>query len=185
MMRNFAVAAVSLSLALCACGDAGDSDRATAGQKLADAFVPAAAAATPSQSAQDFASAVAADDAYELAAAQLARKMAASEDVRLFAAQMVQDHAVLADELSGALKRTRGVTAEPRMTAGQQHQLDDLRAAGKDFDDEYAKQEIANHERELAALRDYADNGMDPALSEFAADAAPMAADHLRLARKL
>jgi putative membrane protein len=128
---------------------------------------------------------MAADDTYELAAAQLARKMGRREEVRHFASQMIQDHVVLSRELAGALKGTGGVTAVERMTADQQQRLAGLRAAGDDFDDEYAKQEIAGHERELAALRDYADNGMDPALTEFAANAAEMAADHLRLARKL
>jgi putative membrane protein len=180
-----AAGAIALALAVSACGEAGDADRETAGQKLADTFSPSAhAASLPAQSAQAFASFIAANNAYELAAARLAQQNAHDEKVRSFAAQMLQDHTVEADELRDALKRTHGVRAEPQMTAQQQRSLERLRKAG-DFDDDYAAAEIAEHERELAALRDYADNGMDPALSEFAADAENMAADHLRQARNL
>jgi putative membrane protein len=177
--------AVVLTLALCACGEAGDADRQTAGQKLADSFSPAAEAAAPAPSAQAFANAVAANAAYEIAAAKLAERMSRRDEVRSFAAQMIQDHTVVADELRDALKRTHEVTAGSAITSDQQRQIDELGKAGGDFDAAYAKQEIAAHEQELSALRDYADNGMDPALSEFAADAENMAADHLRLARKL
>jgi putative membrane protein len=178
-------AAVVLSLALNACGEAGDADRETAGQKLADAFSPAARAATPPHGARAFASAVAAENAYEIAAAKLAARMSRRDDIKTFAAQMIQDHTVVGDELRDALKRTHGVTVDPRLTSRQQQALDRLHKAGNAFDDVYAKQEIAAHEQELSALRDYADNGMDPALSEFAAEAESMAADHLSLARKL
>jgi putative membrane protein len=185
MKRKYATA-VALSLALCACGEAGDSDRQTAGQKLADAFSPAAEAATPTATSdQAFARAIAGDDAYELAAVKLAERMSGSEEIRLYAAQMVQDHAVAVDELHDALEHTHGVTADGGLSPDRQRALDELRKAGDRFDREYARQEIAAHEQELATLRDYADNGMDPALSEFAAGAANMAADHLRLARKL
>ena len=185
MKRSHAAIAVALSLAVCACGEAGDADRETAGQQLADAFSPTAEAAAPAPSAQAFADAVAANAAYEMAAAQLAEKLSRREEVRSFAAQMIQDHAVVADELRDALGRTHGVTAAAAMTLDQQRTLASLRQAGAGFDAAYAKQEIAAHEQELSALRDYDDNGMDPALSEFAADAVNMAADHLRLARKL
>jgi len=185
-MKRRSAAVLLLSLALCACGDAGDTDSQTAGQKLADAFSPAAeAAAPPAPIDQAFANAIAADDAYDLAAAKLAEQMGRRDDIRLFAGQMAQDHAVAAQELQDALKRTHGVAGSGQMTADQRRSLEDLRRAGGRFDDAYAKQAIAAHEQELAALRDYADNGMDPALSEFAANAANMAADHLRLARKL
>lgn len=186
MKPNLAAAAVALSLALWACGEAGDTDRETAGQKLADSFSPAAeAAAAPARSAQAFANAIAANDAYQIAAAKLAEQMSQRTAVKAFAAQMIQDHTVMADELHDALGRTHGVIIDPRVTSAQQQKLDDLRHAGDDFDDVYGKQEIAAHEQALATLRDYADNGMDPALTEFAANAANMAADHLRLARKL
>jgi putative membrane protein len=187
MTRCLAIAAVvGLSFALCACGEAGDPDRQTAGQQLADAFSSTARAATRSaQGAQAFASTIAADDAYEVAAAGLAKRMSRREDVRGFATQMIQDHAVVGDELRDALNRTHGVEADPRLSPAQHQALDRLRKAGAGFDDAYAKQEIAGHEQELSTLRDYADNGMDPALSEFAADAENMAADHLSLARKL
>jgi len=187
MMRHSAGALVAAaSLMLSACGDAGDTDRQTAGEKLAEAVAPAAEAATPpAQGAQAFASGVAASDAYELAAAKLAQQMGRSGKVKAFAAQMIQDHTVVAGELNGALKRTRGVLVDPRLSLAQQQALDKLRAAGERFDNAYARQEIATHEQELATLRDYADNGMNPALSEFAADAVNMAADHFKLAEKL
>ncbi len=137
------------------------------------------------QTASAFANAVAADDAYELASARLAQKLGHSEEVRNFAVQMIQDHTVAEDELRDALKRTHGVAVSSQMTAAQQRNLDELRDAGDDFDDDYAKQQIAAHEQALSALRDYAENGMDPALSQFAVDAEDMVADHLGLARKL
>ena len=184
-MTRYWIAAM-LSLVLSACGPAGDPDRATAGQKLADAFSPAAeAAARPAQSEQAFADAMGADNAYEIAAAKLAQQDGRDQAVKLFAAQMIQDHAVASSELRNALKRTHGIVADTRMSPAQQQALEALQSAGAKFDGAYAKQEIAAHEQELAALRDYADNGMDPALSEFAAGAVNMAADHLRQARKL
>ena len=178
--------AIALSLALCACGQAGDPDRHTAGQKLADAFSPAAeAAAAPAQSAQAFVDTVAADSAWQIAAARLAEQRSRDADTKAFAAQMAQDHAVVAAELGNALRRTHGLAANSGLTPKQQKALDDLRSAGDDFNAVYARQEIAASEQELAILRGYANDGMDPALSEFAAGAVNMAADHLRAARKL
>jgi putative membrane protein len=186
MNRSLAgITAAALSLVLGACGDAGDTDRQTAGQKLADAYSPAAQAAPPAQSTRAFANGIAADGAYELAAARLAQQMGRSETVKAFAAEMTQDHTVAANELRDALTRTSGVAADPQLSAAQRQSLEGLRNAGKDFDNDYARQEIAAHTQELSALRDYADNGMEPALSEFAANAENMAADHLSLARKL
>jgi putative membrane protein len=177
-------AAVVLTLALCACGEAGDPDRETAGQEQADAFSHQPAA-TPAQTAQAFTSSVAADNAYEIAAAKLARQKSRNDEVKRFAAQMTQDHTVASHELRDALKQTQGVTGDPRMTTLQQQELDRLRNADRNFDNAYAKDEIAAQQQALSALRDYADNGMDPALSEFAADATNLAADDLALARAL
>lgn len=186
MKRPIAAAAVVLSLALCACGEAGDTDRHTAGQSLADAFSPAAEAASPpAQTAQAFANTISSTDSYEIAAAKLAQRMSRRGEIEDFAARMIQDHTVVADELRDALKRTHGVTVDPQMDPAEQHNLDKLRNAGDDFDNAYATQQIDTHEHELSTLRDYANNGMDPALSQFAADAEDMAADHLDLARKL
>ena len=185
MPRSPAIAAaVVLTLVLCACGEAGDPDRETAGQQQADAFSHRPATA-PAPTAQAFASSVAAENAYEIAAAKLAQQKSHNDEVKRFAAQMIQDHAVVSNELRDALKQRQRVTGEPRMTTLQQQELDKLRNAGGNFDNAYAKDEIAAQEQALSALRDYADNGMDPALSEFAADATNLAADDLRLARSL
>ncbi|HEY7806725.1 MAG TPA: DUF4142 domain-containing protein [Croceibacterium sp.] len=177
-------AAVVLTFALCACGEAGDPDRETAGQEQADAFSHQPATA-PAQTAQAFAGSVAAENAYEIAAAKLAQQKSGNDEVKRFAAQMIQDHTVVRNELRDALKQTQRVTGEPRMTTLRQQALDKLRNAGGNFDNAYAKDEIAAQEQALSALRDYADNGMDPALSEFAADATNLAADDLTLARAL
>lgn len=178
------LAAAAVALALSGCGEAGDRDHQTAGQKLAEGFTSSAAAA-PAWTAQAFADTVAASDAYQLAAAKLAQSKGRSPQVRDFAAQMLQDATVTGDELRDAARHARGVTVNPQPTPAQQQNLDALRQAGDDFDKVYSRQQVAAHEQVLATLRDYADNGMDPALSEFAADAANMAADHLRLARQL
>jgi putative membrane protein len=187
MSRHVVVTvAVISSLALSGCGQAGDTDRDTGGQKLAEGFSPAAQAAAPAaQSAQAFVDSIAADSAWQIAAAQMAEQRSGDADTKAFAAQMAQDHAVIAAELGNVLKRTHGLAADPRLAPAQQKALDDLRAAGSDFDAVYAKQQVSANEQELTVLRDYADNGMDPALSEFAAGAANMAADHLRAARGL
>ena len=183
-MRSRLLVAATLALTLAACGEAGDADRHTAGQALADELSGSAKAAAPAQSPQAFADAIAASDAYALAAARLAQAQAQSPAVKQFAAQIIQDQTVTTDELRDAAKRTHGVSVDPAPTKAQQQELLELRQAGDGFDNLYLRQQIDAHEQALEELRDYAENGDDPSLTEFAANAENMIADHLRFARQ-
>jgi putative membrane protein len=185
MKPIFPLAAAALVVALGACGEAGDTDRQTAGQQLADAYPPSSDVAVSSPSPQAFVDCVAAADAYEIAAAKLARREGADEAVRDFADRMVQDHTVALQELRDAVARTDGLAMAPQPTEDQLHELAELSETSGAFDKIYARQQVAAHEDVLAQLRDYAENGDDPALSEFAADAEAMVSDHLAAARKL
>ncbi|KTF68110.1 DUF4142 domain-containing protein [Sphingomonas sp. HT-1] len=138
-----------------------------------------AMAAAP-MTGQDFANTVAASDAYEIAAGRLAQTKATSDDLKDFGKDMVEEHT----KSTGKLKTAAGtaspaITPAAAMTAEQQANLQALQTAtGTAFDTEYKAQQVAAHEKALAAVRAYAASGDVPALREFASDAEDMISKH-------
>ena len=146
----------------------------------------AVGAAGLSEADSHFLQAAAAADAFQVQAAGLARERAASTEVRTFAAKMQAQH----QEGSADLKRLAAstqVTLPNQPEPADQRTLETLAGkTGTEFDALYMDQvAVAAHAKTDALYRDAARQAGDAQVRQFAAQAGPMQADHLTLARAL
>jgi putative membrane protein len=143
-------------------------------------------AASP-QSAQVFANAAAASDAFEIESSRMALSQSASDAVKSFAQNMIDAHTQSTANLKQAVSKADGVSA-PAATpdAAMNEKLDALRALeGAAFDKAYSAAQVEAHQKTAMMLRDYAASGTDPALKAFANETAPVVEGHLEKARSL
>jgi putative membrane protein len=136
---------------------------------------------------QAFADTAAASDAYEIAAGKLAQQKATAQALKDFGGMMVTAHTDSTAKLkAAAAKASPAITPDPALTAEQQANLGTLRqATGADFDSAYKAQQVAAHQKTLAAMQGYADAGDVPSLKAFAADTSKVVQMHLDKAKAL
>ena len=138
-------------------------------------------------SGPQFASFVAANDAFEIAASDMAVGKAPSPWVKDFARGVGDAH-------KGSMARLKSVTAtaappikaDATLSADQQQKLDALKSlSGDAFEKRYVADQVAAHEAALATVQAYADHGDIPFLQGFAKNEAAMLAEDLKLARQV
>lgn len=119
----------------------------------------------------------------EVALGQLAQALADSEQVKQFARQMVEDHGKVNDQLV-AFGKDRGVGVPPELDRKHEALIGKLKSLwGADFDREYMKAMVADHEESIALYERQASAGRDPELEAFASKTLPVLEAHLKLAR--
>lgn len=135
----------------------------------------------PASPGQAFADTVGASDWYEIEAGKLAQEKATAQPFKDFGAMMVKHHTESTEKLKAAgAKANPAITPNPALTAEQEANLEALRAAtDANFDALYKTQQIAAHEKTLAAVKDYAANGDVAELKQFAAEATKVVQTHL------
>jgi putative membrane protein len=113
----------------------------------------------------------------------IALKRANSADVRRFAQQMVEDHTkanlellVLADKKKLSMAR---VMDQPHQALAEKL----LRMEGADFDREYMKGQLADHEEAVALFENESKNGNDGDLKDWAGKTLPTLKHHLEMVR--
>lgn len=189
-MKSKFLFAGAAALALAACGDAEQDvmddpalEDPTAGQtELQTEPMPDANMPT---SAQEFADMQASSDMYEIEAGRLAEENGSSQAVQEFGAMMERDHTESTANLQEAAQQADGVTVDPQLTAKHESDLEALRNAGENFDSTYKQQQIAAHQQALDMLQNYASNGDNQALRDFASQTATVVEGHLEQARQL
>lgn len=136
---------------------------------------------TPAMTGQDFANAAASSDAFEIAAGNLARAKASSKALKDFGDMMVTQHGESTAKLKQAVVQADPrITIDAKLSEEQQADLDALKAAsGAGFDSLYKSQQVAAHQKALAAMEGYAAGGDVPALKDFASSTAPVVQKHL------
>lgn len=187
MNRYFFALGLGPAFALGACGGQGNETVTTVDNivasdtSMANDMDANAMAATMASPAQAFADAAGASDYYEVEAGKLAQEKASSQALKDFGGMMVTGHTESTEKLKAA-----GAAASPAITpnavlnAEQEANLATLRSAtGADFDAAYKTQQIAAHEKALAAIQDYAVNGDVPEIKAWAADTAKVVQMHL------
>lgn len=129
--------------------------------------------------AQQFANTAAASDAYEIASSKLASDKAQAAELKSFAQQMVKDHTASTAKLKSA---AGSMTPDATMNPEQQANIQALEAAsGAAFDTAYHTQQLAAHQKALAAMQGYAASGDNDALKAFASETAPVIQGHLTM----
>jgi putative membrane protein len=136
--------------------------------------------------------------AAEVAHGQLAIIRASNPEVKSFAQRMLDDHTKANQDLmqlatiKGLTPRS-GMTSESTLTK-QQAQLKgksrDMmskwsKLSGAEFDREYMKAQVKDHEKAVSLFEKEASGGSDPDLKSFAGKTLPKLKDHLQMAREV
>lgn len=195
MKTHHLILGLAPALALAACGGNETTTTNTitdnisamdvpADANMADNMAMADAALSP---AQKFANQVGASDYYEIEAGKLAQEKAQAKGLKDFGKLMVEHHTASTDKLKAAgAKASPAITPNPALNAEQEANLAALRAAdGAAFDAAYKTQQVAAHEKALAAVKAYAATGDVPELKKFASDAEKIVEAHLKKIRSL
>jgi len=195
-------AAVAVVLALGACNKNGGSPPAAAdaasnaavssspavagAEGAAAAGVGAAATALPA-SAQDFVTAAATSDMYEIKAARIAGGKSKDPEVKRFAALMIHDHThsteLLKQLLAGGSVKAVAPTDMDERRKGLVGDLD--AATPANFDKTYIDQQVAAHQEAAGLFSNYAQNGDNPGLKHFASTVLPTIQTHLTMAQRI
>jgi putative membrane protein len=144
-------------------------------------------AACGGSSTPGFVEKVAISDMYEVQAGKLAAEKGESEAIKTFGQQMVDAHTKTSEELLQIVKSKDGKIKMPTsLDAKHQQMLDDLKnASAEDFDKIYADQQIDAHQDAVDIFADYASQGPDADIQQFAKKTLPSIKHHLEDAKKL
>jgi putative membrane protein len=123
--------------------------------------------------------------AAEIELARLAEQKTRSDPVRQFARQLIRDHSQANDALS-KLAEEDGVPAPDQLDTEHRHVRDALGSlAGPEFDIEYLRTQVQNHQRMAQLLEYEIGSGIDAQVRDFASGALPKVFVHLAMARDL
>jgi putative membrane protein len=118
----------------------------------------------------------------EVELGQLAQQHASSEQVRQFGARMVQDHGKANEELR-QLAQEKGVTLPSGPSHMDNHEMSKLsKLTGADFDREYMKNMVKDHQKDVKEFQKQASGAKDPDVKSFAAKTLPTLQQHLQMA---
>lgn len=121
----------------------------------------------------------------EVKMSQLARDYAAHSEVRQFAARMIEDHTDANRRLMQILRKT---DIQPPSEPDAEHQeiMDQLyELEGEDFDKEYVRTQVQDHEHHVQLYEREAEKGEDPEIKEFAKGCVPILQRHLDQVKNL
>jgi putative membrane protein len=138
-------------------------------------------------STQGFVTAAATSDMYEVTAGKIALQRAQSPAVKDFAQQMIDAHTATTSKLKGIIASNNiNVTPPAHVDNRRQGMLDNLRGAkAEDFDHRYVSQQVAAHKEADILMREYAEEGDNAAIKDFAATTDKAVKMHLSMAQKL
>lgn len=115
----------------------------------------------------------------EVKMGQLAADKASSPDVKAFGQQMVDDHTKANDQLK-SIAQEQGITLPTDVNQKQQAMYDRLsKLSGADFDKQYVKGMVMDHEEDVKDFRKEANSGKDEKIKSFASQTLPTLQQHL------
>jgi putative membrane protein len=116
---------------------------------------------------------------------ELAAKQATDEKVKAFAQKMVKEHGMMNDKLAEMAKglKLAVVTGLEKDAKATYDQLAKLK--GAEFDREYMKVMVADHEKAVTLFEREAKTGTDAGLKAFAIEHVAHVKDHLKEAREI
>lgn len=142
--------------------------------------------------AQDYVSQAAASDQYEIEASQLVLEKSKNAAVRAFAQQMIDDHRAATQKLKAAARRADLQESSPTLTAEQQTQMAELRAAGNagaansTIDQVFISQQRGAHANAIALHRGVSNaTNMPDAIRAHARETLIIIQGHERMLRTL
>jgi putative membrane protein len=138
-----------------------------------------------SNKAEDFIEEAVNGGLMEVELGRYAQQNANHTRVRNFGAMMVRDHSNANEELKSILDK-KNITYPSTMNDKQHDIMTDLqKKTGADFDKEYMKEMVDDHEKDVDKFKKFAENGDDPELKSFAAKTLPVLLMHLDSAKSI
>jgi len=122
----------------------------------------------------------------EIEAAKLALSESKSEDVRMFAQKMIDDHTKSNQKLAELARQHEDLEMSDDATLMDQAKamILELRE-GENFDEAYANNQVVAHEQTIEIYREYAKNGENPELKQYAQSTLDTLEQHLNKAQEL
>ncbi len=121
----------------------------------------------------------------EVELGRLAMKQAASKDVKAFAERMIADHSKAGEELK-ALAQQKKVTLPPDIMPTHKEAMAKLsKLSGAEFDQEYVRAMIMDHEKDVTAFEATAKGAVDSDVKAFAEKTLPTLKMHLQMIRDI
>ncbi len=121
----------------------------------------------------------------EVKLGELASTKAQNAEVKAFAQKMVTDHGKANAELKDLAKK-KNFTLPTDVSEDQKETYDELaKLSGAEFDKEYVKTMVDDHEKDVDAFQEQADDGDDADTKAFAAKTLPTLKSHLEMIKKI
>jgi putative membrane protein len=115
----------------------------------------------------------------EVKMGQLTADKAGSPDVKAFGQQMVDDHTKANDQLK-SIAKDEGMTLPGDVNQKQQAMYDRLsKLSGADFDKQYVKSMVMDHQEDVKDFQKEANSGKDEKIKSFASQTLPTLQQHL------
>ncbi len=144
---------------------------------LTVAAVFAAGSAFATDKPVDFVTKAAQGDMFEVKLAQLALKKSKNRDVRAFATRMINDHSKSEKELKVVAGKSR-IRLPTKLDKEHTDKLNDFSKKRDSFDRDYIVFMADDHRDDVATFDDFAKNGDEPKLKEFAGKTLPVLVKH-------
>lgn len=121
----------------------------------------------------------------EVKMGELAGSKAQNAEVKQFGQRMVTDHSKANDELK-AVAAKKSVTLPTEVNAKQMEDMSKLqKLSGAEFDKEYVKMMVEDHEKDVADFQKQAETGTDADAKAFAAKTLPTLKEHLQMIKAI
>jgi putative membrane protein len=119
----------------------------------------------------------------EVELGKLAAQKGQSAEVKQFGERMVKDHSAANDKLM-KIASDKGLTPAKEMDASTKREHDKLsKLSGAEFDREYMKHMVSDHEKDVKEFQSEAKSAKDPDVKNFAESTLPTLEEHLKLAK--
>lgn len=125
------------------------------------------------------------DNMTEVALAKLAESKTSNDQVKAFAQRMIKDHAKAEENLKKAASAA-GLTLPTTIDEKHQKMVDQFKGlAGNNFDADYVKHMVPDHEKAVALFTQASKEAKNPAVKDYATKTLPVLEEHLAMAKKL
>ena len=132
-----------------------------------------------------FLSEVAEGSMAEIQFASLALTRTQNPEVRAFAQQMIADHSKASEELK-PIAAKKSITLPLELNSKHKSLSDKLtKMSGAEFDREYVKAMVEDHETDVKAFQTQSQGGTDTEIKDFATKMLPTLEHHLQMAREM
>jgi len=122
---------------------------------------------------------------HEVELGKIASAKAKSSDVKAFGARMVKDHSKANEELKAAAK-SAGLEVPAKLDEKHQKHIDMFKDyKGADFDKDYVKHMVKDHEEDVALFTRASKELKNKELKDFATKTLPVIQEHLDMVKKL